>query len=214
MEKMLAAYLAELKKIALLSPEEERSLWAAEAAGDETAHGRLMTAYQPLVFKIAASFHLREDVTMELIQEGMVGLLEAADSYDYTRGVAFGLFAMHRIRGSMCDFLGREHANEWMSLDRENEAGGTLADLLASPQPVPEEIAERKAVSDRVCGAVDRLPVKEKAVLQGLFLDNRSPADLADAIHVSTNHVYRLEKKGVQRVRGMLSRFMSDFRKG
>ena len=151
MEKMLAAYLAELKKIALLSPEEERSLWAAEAAGDETAHGRLMTAYQPLVFKIAASFHLREDVTMELIQEGMVGLLEAADSYDYTRGVAFSLFAMHRIRGSMCDFLGREHANEWMSLDRENEAGGTLADLLRSR-------CRKKSRSARPCRIASVVP--------------------------------------------------------
>ncbi|MEE3380638.1 MAG: sigma-70 family RNA polymerase sigma factor [Succiniclasticum sp.] len=210
---MLPAYLAELKKVKLLAPEEERALWEAEKAGDGEAHQKLMASYQPLVFKIAVSFRLTEEVTMELIQEGMVGLLEAAESYDYTRGVAFSLFAMHRIRGRMCDFLTREHANEFLSLDWESENGSTLADFLPSQQPVPEEIAERHAVSARVCGAVERLPGKEREVLRGLFLDNRSPADLADSIHVSTNHVYRLEKKGVQRVRGMLSRFMSDFHK-
>ena len=142
---MLPAYLAELKKIKLLAPEEERALWEAEKAGDGEAHQKLMASYQPLVFKIAVSFRLQEEVTMELIQEGMVGLLEAAESYDHTRGVAFSLFAMHRIRGRMCDFLTREHANEFLSLDWESENGSTLADFLPSQQPVPEEIAERHA---------------------------------------------------------------------
>ena len=44
---------------------------------------------------------LSEEETMELIQEGMVGLLEAAESYAYERGVAFSLFATYRIKGSM-----------------------------------------------------------------------------------------------------------------
>ncbi|MGM9530128.1 MAG: sigma factor, partial [Phascolarctobacterium sp.] len=82
---MLQSYLEELRKTPLLEPEEERRLWEQSAAGDLQAHQRLMTSYQPLVFKIAASFKLGEAETMELIQEGMVGLLEAAESYDYTR---------------------------------------------------------------------------------------------------------------------------------
>ena len=116
---MLQGYLAELKKIKLLSREEEKLLWEKEAAGDETAHQKLISAYQPLVFKIAMGFHMAEEITMELIQEGTVGLLEAAESYDYTKGVAFSLFAMHRIRGSMCDFLAREYAQTAISLDKE-----------------------------------------------------------------------------------------------
>ena len=105
---MLQGYLEELRKTSLLEPEEELELWRRDAAGDEAAHQRLMTAYQPLVFKIASSFRLPEADTMELIQEGMVGLLEAAESYDYKRQVAFSLFAVHRIRGRMMDFLRRE----------------------------------------------------------------------------------------------------------
>ena len=85
---MLQGYLEELRKTSLLEPEEELELWRRDAAGDEAAHQRLMTAYQPLVFKIASSFRLPEADTMELIQEGMVGLLEAAESYDYKRQVA------------------------------------------------------------------------------------------------------------------------------
>ena len=44
---MLQKYLEELKKIKLLSPEEEKELWIREAEGSETAHQKLISAYQP-----------------------------------------------------------------------------------------------------------------------------------------------------------------------
>ena len=210
---MLRKYLEELKKIKLLSPEEEKELWIREAEGSETAHQKLISAYQPLVFKTAAQFHMPEEITLELIQEGTVGLLEASESYDHTRGVAFSLYAVHRIRGRMCDFLDREFSRNELSLDKEIAEGWRLAEFLRGPQLLPEEVAERHAVSDRVSRAVDRLPQKERQVLQGIFLEDRTPSDLAADIHVTTNHVYRLEKQGVRRIRGMLSRFMSEFKK-
>lgn len=209
---MLQEYAAELKKITLLSLEEERDLWAREAEGDAEAHARLMYSYQPLVFKTAVSFHLAEEVTMELIQEGTVGILEAAENFDYTRGVAFSLFAIHRIRGRMYDFLRRESAVLSVSLDETRGDGWSIGDFLSNGQPATEEIAERHVVSDRVSQAVDRLPAKERQVLQGIFLENRSPAELAKEIHVTAGHIYRLEKQGVRRIRGMLFRFMRDLR--
>ena len=47
---MLQKYLEELKKVNLLSPEEEKELWIREAEGDEAAHQKLVSSYQPLVF--------------------------------------------------------------------------------------------------------------------------------------------------------------------
>lgn len=210
---MLQGYLAELKKIKLLSREEEKLLWEKEAGGDEAAHQKLISAYQPLVFKIAMGFHMAKEITMELIQEGTVGLLEAAESYDYTKGVAFSLFAMHRIRGSMCDFLAREYAQTAISLDKEAYDGYCLADRMPSLFPEPEEVAERHAVAERVTQAVERLPYKEQKVLRGIFLENKTPADLAADINVTAGHVYRLEKQGVKRIRGMLSRFINELKK-
>ena len=210
---MLQKYLTELKKIKMLSPEEERELWIREEEGDEAAHQKLISSYQPLVFKTAVQFHMPEEVTLELIQEGTVGLLEAAESYDYTKGVAFSLYAVHRIRGRMCDFMNREFSREELSLDRETAEGWSLAEFIPGMQLLPEEVAERHAVSSRVSQAIDRLPQKEKQVLQGIFLDNKTPSVLAADIKVTPGHIYRLEKQGVRRIRGMLSRFMRDFKK-
>ena len=210
---MLQKYLTELKKIRMLSPEEERELWIREEDGDETAHQKLISSYQPLVFKTAVQFHMPEEITLELIQEGMVGLLEAVESYDYTKGVAFSLYAVHRIRGRMCDFMNREFSRDELSLDRETAEGWSLAEFIPGLQLLPEEVVERHAVSDRVSQAIDRLPQKEKQVLQGIFLENKTPSVLAADIKVTPGHIYRLEKQGVRRIRGMLSRFMRDFKK-
>ena len=210
---MLQKYLTELKKIKMLSPEEERELWIREEEGDEAAHQKLISSYQPLVFKTAVQFHMPEEITLELIQEGMVGLLEAAESYDYSKGVAFSLYAVHRIRGRMCDFMNREFSRDELSLDRETAEGWSLAEFIPGMQLLPEEVAERHAVSYRVSQAIDRLPQKEKQVLQGIFLENKTPSVLAADIKVTPGHIYRLEKQGVRRIRGMLSRFMRDFKK-
>lgn len=210
---MLQKYLTELKKIKMLSPEEERELWIREEEGDEAAHQKLISSYQPLVFKTAVQFHMPEEITLELIQEGTVGLLEAAESYEYTKGVAFSLYAVHRIRGRMCDFMNREFSRDELSLDRETAEGWSLAEFIPGLQLLPEEVAERHAVSSRVSQAIERLPQKEKQVLQGIFLENKTPSVLAADIQVTPGHVYRLEKQGVRRIRGMLSRFMRDFKK-
>ena len=209
---MLQGYLEELRKTKLLEPIEERALWERVAQGDLQAHKKLMTAYQPLVFKIAISFQLPEGDTMELIQEGMVGLLEAAENYDYTRGVAFSVFASFRIKGSMVDYLKKSNSGA-LYLEGDLGSGLTLGETLTSAQASPTELAERQLLHEKVTQALGRLPEKEQQVITGMYLEDKTAQSVADAIDVSLGHVYRLQKKGVRRIRGMLSRFIHDFNK-
>ncbi len=210
---MLKEYLAELQKTPLLSREEEAELWQRYAGGDREAYNRLMTSYQPLVFKIAVSFRLPEAQLMELLQEGMLGLLEAAERFEYERGIAFSVFAVHRIRGRMLDFLQKDDSGRSFSLDGTNAAGLAWADVLAASGRTPFEEAELSMISDRVTQALQRLPEKEQQVLTGIYLEDRSAADMADSIHVSLGHIYRLQKQGVKRIRGMLSHFIADLKR-
>ena len=210
---MLQSYLEELRKTKLLTPDEERGLWQQAAAGDAGAHQKLMTAYQPLVFKVAIGFGLPEAETMELIQEGMIGLLEAAESYDYTRGVAFSLFATYRIKGCMLDYLKKSSGKGMLYLEGETPSGLTLADTLVADVASPVELAEKQLLKEKVASALERLPQKEQQVLTSMYLEDRTAQDVADNINISLGHVYRLQKQGVRRIRGMLSRFIHDFNK-
>lgn len=211
---MFSNYLEELKRIKLLTPTEEKQLWQNLSNGDAAAHHKLMESYQPLVFKVAMSFHLQEQQIRELIQEGTVGLLEAAEHYDYTKGVAFSLYASHRIRGRMLDFLAKERGKSALSLDSETSQGSGVswAEFLVSSEITPAESAERHFLSGKVMEAMDRLSVNEQKVLAGIYLEDKTAGDLAMDINVTPSHIYRIQKKAVRRVRGMLSRLMAELK--
>lgn len=210
---MLQEYLEEIRKTELLELEEEQNLWQARETGDLTAHTRLMTAYQPLVFKQAVAFKLPESETMELIQEGMVGLLEAAESFDYRRGVAFSLFATYRIRGKMFNFLKKNSSNGVVYLEEENNEGFCWEEMLPACVDSPSELAERHLLQDKVAQAMHRLPSKEQKVLTSILIDDAPAQVVAADNNISLGHVYRLQKKGVRRIRGMLARFIHEFNK-
>ncbi|MDD6382789.1 sigma-70 family RNA polymerase sigma factor [Mitsuokella sp.] len=205
----LEQYMKELNKVQLLSPEDEQALWQAfKEEGDTAARQRLIESYQPLVFKQAMPFaHL--PCIMDVIQEGTVGLIEAVERYDHVRGVAFSLFAVHRIRGRMLDFLRREGRVDIACMEEKLEdASGTLKENLIDTSASVTEQAESHELSGKLHQAMERLPAKERAVLEGMYLRSEGAAQMADSLQVSSSHIYRLQKSGIRRVRGMLSRFM------
>lgn len=210
---MLEDYLQELQKITLLQPDEEAALCQAyKEGGDAGARSRLIEQYQPLVFKEAMRWNIHTDLLLDALQEGTLGLMEAVERYDHSRGVAFPLFAVHRIRGAILDYLKREGAVSAMSLDAPDEQGLTLQDTLCDDSQDPAEAASRQFLLEKVSGVLQRLPEKEQAVVEGVYLKDVEQKHLAKALDISLPYVYRLQKRGIRRVRGMLSRFIHDSR--
>ena len=201
----IATYIKELNNIRMLSEAEEKQLWERCAQGDESSRQRIIEAYQPLVFKTALPYRSMDQV-MDIIQEGTVGLIEAVDKYDPSKGVAFSLYAVHRIRGRMLDFIRKECSGIVSTLNAED--GIEPQDTA----PAVPERAEENFLVQTVKSAIARLPMKEKAVIEGIYLRSREVSDVAESLDISASHVYRLQKSGVRRVRGMLSRFIHQWK--
>ena len=147
---MLDDYLKELQHITLLQSDEERALWQAyKDEGNLEARSRLIEQYQPLVFKEAMRWHIHRDILSDALQEGTLGLIEAVERYDYRRGVAFPLFAVHRIRGAILDYLKREGAVSAVSLDEPDERGVTLQDTLCDERQDPVEATSRQLLLEK-----------------------------------------------------------------
>lgn len=214
---MLDRYLAELRKVQMVTPEEEQTLWRAyKEAGEQAARHRLIECYQPLVFKIALHYRTAEPLFMDIIQEGTVGLIEAVENYDHTKGVAFSLYAQHRIRGRIVNMLVREGRQELLSIDAPLDyvTSVTLADQLVDTRADTAGHVERRYLTSQVKSALARLPLNEQAVLSGVYVEERTPKDLAADMNLSVSHIYRLQKQGLRRVRGMLAKLMHDFKLG
>lgn len=87
---MLSEYINSLPKEGKLSREEEARLWDAyKNEGELEARQELIEHYQLLVFKEATKYPAQETVLLDLIQEGTVGLMEAAENLILSRALHF-----------------------------------------------------------------------------------------------------------------------------
>lgn len=210
---MLREYLEALKQIRLLTPTEERALWQSyKDDGNMESRRTLIEQYQPLVFKEALRWQIRQDMLPDALQEGTVGLIEAVERYDYTRNVAFPLFAVHRIRGAIINFLRRE-GQMAVSLDEVDEHGVALGETVADERVDVEAQTGQRLLFEHVAKTLERLPEKEQIVVAGVYLEDKAQKNIAHDLSISLPYVYRLQKRGIRRVRGMLSRFIHDSKK-
>ena len=208
----LQKYMSELSKINILEHDAELILWQSyKVQGDLSARKKLIESYQPLVFKVATPFRNVDNI-MDLLQEGTVGLIEAVEKYEYERGVAFSLFAIYRIRGRMYDYLKREGKADIACLENNSYSQGTPLEMLVDTGVTIPELVEMQEVSGKVQQAMDRLPDKEQQVLNQIYVKCLEAKEVAQNLQVSTSHIYRLQKSGVRRVRGMLSNFMHSWK--
>lgn len=97
-----AGYLRELGERPRLPAATERRLVAAAQAGDPRAREELVEAFLPLIAGVARVYRGSETITrLELMQEGVVGLLRALERYDATMGVPFWGYASWWVRQAM-----------------------------------------------------------------------------------------------------------------
>ena len=159
---------------------------------DILSQRELVDTYAPLVKRIA--YHLMSKLPPsvqvdDLIQSGMIGLLEAAKNYDASQGASFETYAGIRVRGSMLDEIRK---GDWAprSLHRKvREIAKAVSELEAEHgrDARDEEVAERldmtleeyyhtlqDASSYRVFSFED-LPTKDEGMSEGLTANILEP---------------------------------------
>jgi len=159
---ILGAYLNEIARIPLLTPEEERELARRAQAGDADAERRMVEDNLRLVLKIARQYQSRGLPLLDLIEEGNLGLLRALRKFRPEKGTRFSTYAIWWSRQAM----GRALANQArmirlpvhveLLLARSVRETKALTQRLGRP-PSIEEIAEAMG-----------LPPEQLAELEGL----------------------------------------------
>ena len=97
----LKEYLESIGKAALLTPLEELELAVLIAGGDPVARDQLIKANLRLVIRIARDYQGRGLPLEDLIEEGNLGLMRAAEGFDATYGNRFSTYANYWIKQSM-----------------------------------------------------------------------------------------------------------------
>lgn len=150
------AYLKEIGQVPLLSAEEEQTLARAARAGDADARRRLSETNLRLVVSVAKRYAGRGLPFLDLIQEGNLGLMKAAEKFEPDRGFKFSTYATWWIRQSITRAIadqGRTIRIPVHLVEHINRVRKTAGELLRKNgrEPTAEEIAVRLEMEpDRV----------------------------------------------------------------
>ena len=142
----LEKYLQEIGKVDLLTPEEEVDLAKRIKQGDQTALEKLTKANLRFVVSVAKQYQNQGLSLSDLINEGNLGLIKAAQRFDETRGFKFISYAVWWIRQSILQALAEQSRivrlplNKVGSLNKINKAFSELEQEYER-EPTPDELA-------------------------------------------------------------------------
>ena len=97
----VSLYLREISKYPVLTPIEERILAKKIANGDSLAMEKFINSNLRLVVFIAKRYSAEKLGFLDLIQEGNIGLIKAAEKFDYTKGAKFSSYAVWSIKSEI-----------------------------------------------------------------------------------------------------------------
>ncbi len=148
----LDKYLQEIGKLELLTADQEVELAQQIKQGDRRALERLTRANLRFVVSVAKQYQNQGMSLPDLINEGNVGLIKAAQRFDETRGFKFISYAVWWIRQSILQALAEQARivrlplNKIGSINKINRAYSELEQRLERP-PSAEEMADHLDVS-------------------------------------------------------------------
>ena len=145
-------YLKEIKKIPLLSVEEEKKLAIGVKNGDDLARKKFIESNLRLVVSIAKQYSGKGLSFLDLVHEGNYGLIKAVDRFDPERGYKFSTYATWWIKEAILDFI---YANckmvklpdeVYSSMKKVRKATEELEKALKR-EPTLDEIADKMGLS-------------------------------------------------------------------
>jgi RNA polymerase primary sigma factor len=188
-EDAFQSYLHDIRGLGLLTHAEEIDLAQRAAIGDEWARRKLIESNLRLVIAIARRYTSTGVPLIDLIQEGNLGLMRAAEKFDYRRGCHFGTYATWWIRQAVSRAAGEQsrliHLPEHVAT-RLRKVRRIAAQLSQENglEPLPEQIAE--ACNIDVNEVIDLLGVIEQPVSLDAPVDDEARYSLADTLEDST----------------------------
>jgi RNA polymerase primary sigma factor len=155
----LSLFLREIRRHPLLTAAEEIELAKRIENGDEAAKERMITSNLALVVSIAKRYPTNGLTLLDLIQEGIFGLIRAAEKYDWRRGFKFSTYATYWIRQAIQ--RGMENKERTIRiptnvLQRERKAARAEKELAAELGRAPTD-AEIAARAELAIGDVEAL---------------------------------------------------------
>lgn len=218
-------------KTKMLTRDEERELiqqW--QRHGDERAMQRIIESHVPVARKMVRKFKKYHLPGVDLVQEGVIGLIEALKNFDESVGVRFNTFARWYVYSAMQEYVLKNFAvvkqgtstktrnaffkgdrRAHVSLDILLPSGDTWANVLECEGDTPEQIVERLVDDERRWNSIRRelnkLPPRSRDIIRRRFLnkDIESLESISRRHGISRERVRQIEQKSLAMLKSALA---------
>jgi len=185
----LRLYLKEISRIPEISPEEEKALAERIQQGDEEALRKLVEANLKFVVSFAKKYRGTGLSFLDLINEGNIGLIEAAKRFDPKKKVKFITYAVWWIRQAIIHAIAEQSHTVRLPQKQANllyRFGKNMADLTLKLQrkPSTEEIADYMKIS--LDDATTLSQIRSEELSLDDKLSNEEGLELGDTIPQKT----------------------------
>ena len=210
-------YFKEIIKEQPLSDEEERTLAAKIKIGDAKALEKLTKSNLKFVISLAHQYRNRGVEEDDLISEGNIGMMHAAQKFDGTKGIRFVIFAAPYIRAAMEEAIKEQSALYKLPKTEKNKVEQIRSRAISIDQPVPvgsnnnftlkhvlenenaphaDEHLNTEILNAEIMNGMDVLDEREKQVITLIYGLTGSPYTMAEiAYHMG------LKRERVRQIR-------------
>ncbi len=207
--KNLRTYLSQIAKYPILTQDEEKKLGKRIQKGDKEALKKLIEANLRFVVSYVKKYKGMGMGMFDLINEGNLGLIEAAKRFDPDRNVKFISYAVWWIRQAIIHALTRSsrayHVPQKLS-DKISEMKRKQSQLKTElgRDPTREEIAKRMGIAVEEVEDLELLDEKDVSLSDTFYDEDREMGDrIEDSITPSVE--YQIIKNSIQeQIRAML----------
>jgi RNA polymerase primary sigma factor len=199
--KSLDKYLNEISKVEMISPGEEVELAKRIKENDQAALEKLVTANLRFVVSVAKQYQNQGLTLGDLINEGNLGLIKAAQRFDETRGFKFISYAVWWIRQSILQALADQSrlvrlplnkvgslskiGNAAAELEQKYEREATTAEIAEKLELPGQEVETTLSSSSRHLSIDAPINEDEDANLLTLLPNHQEPNPDVDLLHES-----------------------------
>ncbi len=185
-DDILQMYLKDIGKIKLLSAKQERELGRQiKEDKSDIAKRKLIQANLRLVVSIAKKYIGQGVLFMDLVQEGSLGLIKAAEKFDYSKNFKFSTYATWWIKQTIIRAITNNSRTIRIPVHmadkiRKYKKIYTSLSITLAREPQDEEIAEKMGIPAKKLQAVKRALIKEPISLETPVTDDLNVGDYVE----------------------------------
>lgn len=144
---------------------------------DKKAKEEIINMYYPLIIKEAKNIFIKGRTFEDLIQIGIVNLINAINKFDLNRGInSFSSYSLWSIKNGF-RYLCRSEIryNDELSLNKTNDDGFELGESIMDSKTNLEESVIRDSIYEDLYLALEKLDEEERELIEFLYVKNEKP---------------------------------------